>query len=64
MDVIVIIVALVFVLWLYIMLPWEMAENRERSAFFWVLISIIFSPLLSIIALWLLGPVSIPEEED
>ncbi len=47
---------LCFLGWLYILLPAEMAEERGRSALGWVLITIIFSPFVSIIALLVLGP--------
>ncbi len=44
-----------FTLWIVILLPARMAEARGRSAFGWVLISIIFSPILACLLLWLLG---------
>lgn len=47
--------ALYFTLWIFILLPARMAEARGRSAFGWVLISIIFSPILACLLLWLLG---------
>lgn len=47
--------ALWFVLWLYILLPARMAEARGRSAVVWVLLSLLFSPLFAIFFLWLLG---------
>lgn len=47
--------ALYFTLWLYIQLPARMAEARDRSAFGWVLASILFSPILACLLLWLLG---------
>ncbi len=47
--------ALYFTLWLYILLPARMAEARGRSAFGWVLASILFSPILACLLLWLLG---------
>ena len=48
-------VVLYFILWLVILLPARMAEARRRSAFGWVLVSLIFSPLLAILLLLLLG---------
>jgi uncharacterized BrkB/YihY/UPF0761 family membrane protein len=48
-------VALYFVLWIYILLPARMAEARGRSALGWVLLSILFSPILACLLLWLLG---------
>lgn len=44
------------VLWLYIFLPAEMARDRGRSALAWVLVSLIASPILAILLLWLVGP--------
>jgi hypothetical protein len=48
-------VALYLTLWVVILLPARMAEARGRSAFGWVLVSLIFSPFLAVILLWLLG---------
>ncbi|WP_281842857.1 hypothetical protein [Sinisalibacter aestuarii] len=42
-------------LWLYIFLPADMAARRNRSAFVWVLISLVGSPLLAILLLIALG---------
>ncbi len=47
---------LVFVVWLYIFLPMEMAEERGRSAGGWLLLTLITSPVFTIIALMVLGP--------
>ena len=47
--------ALYFVVWIYILLPARMAEKRGRSAFGWVLLSLIFSPILACLLLWLSG---------
>lgn len=49
------VVAIWFVLWLWILLPARMAEARGRSAVAWVLLSFIFSPFFSIFFLFLLG---------
>ena len=48
-------VCLWFVLWLYVLLPSEMARRRNRSAFIWVLISLFGSPVLAILLLLALG---------
>lgn len=48
-------VALYIVLWLFILLPADMARSRGRSAFGWVLMSLIFSPILACLLLLLLG---------
>ena len=42
-------------LWIYVLLPADMASYRHRSAFGWVLVSLMFSPLLACLLLWLLG---------
>jgi hypothetical protein len=47
--------ALYLVIWFYILLPAEMATRRKRSAFGWVLLSLLFSPVLACLLLWLLG---------
>jgi hypothetical protein len=44
-----------FTLWLYILVPARMARSRGRSAVVWVLLSLIFSPVLAIFFLWFLG---------
>ncbi|EEW24045.1 hypothetical protein [Rhodobacter ferrooxidans] len=46
---------LYFTLWLFIMLPAGMATDRGRSAFGWVLLSLMLSPILACLLLWLLG---------
>lgn len=48
-------VALYLTLWVVILLPARMAEARGRSAFGWVLVSLIFSPVVAVILLLLLG---------
>lgn len=47
--------ALFFVLWLYILLPAGMAERRSRSQLIWVLISLFGSPILACLLLLALG---------
>ena len=54
-DFLPLLVALVFVLWLYIFLPCSMAVSRGRSAILWVLISVVSTPLLAILLLLALG---------
>jgi len=49
--------ALYFGLWIFILLPADMAKAMGRSAFGWVLVSIFFSPILACLLLWLLGGV-------
>ncbi|SMX24030.1 hypothetical protein [Boseongicola aestuarii] len=59
--------ALGFALWLYILLPMQMAETRGRSQLGWVLISLVFSPFAAIIGLLVLGKtfeLSMAESED
>lgn len=48
-------VVLIFVIWLYVILPANMARKRGRSAVGWVFIFWIISPLWGIIALLVLG---------
>jgi len=50
-----ILAALYFALWLFILLPAEMAEARGRSTFGWVLVSLFCSPFLAVFLLWLIG---------
>lgn len=47
---------LAFVFWLYIWLPASMAADRGRSSVGWVILTIVFSPFITIIALLVLGP--------
>ncbi len=47
--------ALYVVLWIYILLPSGMATKRGRSAFGWVVLSLLFSPVLACLLLLLLG---------
>lgn len=50
------ILVLVFVIWLYFVLPYQMAERRNRNGVIWILISLVGSPLLAILLLIALGP--------
>jgi hypothetical protein len=50
-----IIAGIFFAFWLYILLPANMAAARGRSAFGWVLLSLLFSPILACLLLMLLG---------
>lgn len=43
-------------LWLFVLLPADMAKERNRSATNWVLISLFVSPVLAILLLMALGP--------
>jgi hypothetical protein len=47
--------AIVFALWISIILPARMAASRGRSAFLWVCISLVGSPFLAILLLLALG---------
>ncbi len=53
-------VALVFAIWLAILLPARMARARGRRPLVWIAISLIGTPLLSIMLLVALGPVTQP----
>ena len=50
------IIFLLFGLWLYIWLPVSMASKRGRSGLGWFLLTLLLSPLVTIIALLVLGP--------
>jgi uncharacterized membrane protein len=63
MDGLFILVALVIAIWLYIVVPAQMAGRRDRSAVGWVLISLVFSPAVAIIALLALGHPNRPERK-
>ncbi len=54
-TVIAVVSMLVFIVWLYILLPADMARERNRDPLIWVLISIVGSPLLAILLLIALG---------
>ncbi len=54
-SIIAIIIALIFILWLYIFLPVKMVRKRGRSTIGWVLLFLIISPLWGIILLLVLG---------
>lgn len=48
-------ILLYFVFWLYILLPMEMANDRNRSPVAWVLVSIALSPVAAILLLLFFG---------
>lgn len=48
-------------LWLYILLPARMANDRNRNAVIWVLISLVGSPVLAILLLIALGTKPTPQ---
>ena len=54
-DIIAMVIALILILWLNIFLPIKMARKRGRSAFGWVVLFGIISPLWGIIVLHVLG---------
>lgn len=51
----VVLIALYVAVWLFILLPARMARARGRSVVFWVLVSILFSPILACLLLLILG---------
>ena len=57
MEVIIPLIACLIVIWLVLILPWQMAEKRDRSGFLWVVISIMLSPVVAILLLLALGEV-------
>lgn len=50
-----ILMAFAFAVWIVIYVPATMAINRDRSAVLWVIVSLLITPLLSILLLWILG---------
>ena len=46
---------LYFAVWLFILLPAEMAEGRNRNQLFWVLVSLLVSPFIACLLLLALG---------
>lgn len=50
-----ILMAFAFAVWIVIYVPATMAINRDRSAVLWVIVSLLITPLLSILLLWMLG---------
>lgn len=52
-----------FVIWIYVVLPYEMAEYRGRSGMLWVLIGLVGSPVLAILLLFALGDAR-PEPDE
>lgn len=48
-------VALFVVVGIYILLPWSMAKSRFRNGLGWVVLSLLFSPILACLLLLLLG---------
>lgn len=48
-------VTLYVVVWIFILLPAGMATSRGRSAFGWVLVSLLISPILACLLLLMLG---------
>lgn len=48
-------VGIFLVIWIFILLPAGMAERRGRSQFGWVVLSLLFSPILACLLLALLG---------
>jgi len=49
--------AIWFTVWIFFLLPAEMAEERNRDPTVWVLISLVGSPFLAILLLIALGDV-------
>ena len=54
-TVIVMLALMYFGVWLYVLLPADMARDRNRDPLIWALISIVGSPLLAILLLIALG---------
>lgn len=47
--------AIWFCIWLFIQVPYRMAESRHRDGYVWIAISLLGSPFLAIILLWIAG---------
>ena len=54
-TVVVFFAVLAVTIWFFILLPAGMAERRGRSPIGWVLLSVLFSPILACLLLALLG---------
>lgn len=48
-------VALMLFIWLCVLFPADLAEQRNRSQSFWVLVAILGTPLLAVVLLTYLG---------
>ncbi len=53
-GVVAVILGIYIVFFLYVKIPMEMAEDRGRDPYKWLIVSIFFSPLVAIFLLWLL----------
>jgi len=49
---------LIFLVWLVIIVPRDMARARGREEVAWIVVSLVGSPFLAIFLLWVLGPVA------
>lgn len=47
--------AVVFLFWLWVIVPAKMAKKRHREPAIWVILSVIASPLVAIVALLAVG---------
>lgn len=47
--------AVLFFLWLWVIVPAKMAKKRHREPAIWVILSVIASPLVAIVALLAVG---------
>ena len=50
--------AILFLFWLVIIVPRDMARERGREEVAWIVVSLVGSPFLAIFLLWVLGPVA------
>ena len=55
LSILLMVLAVAFFVWLVIIVPINMARNRDRSPVIWVLVSIFLSPLVAIGLLLVLG---------
>lgn len=47
--------ALAAAAWLYVVLPYQIAERRRRRGWLYVLLSFVFSPLIIVPLIWVIG---------
>jgi len=56
MEFLIPVLLLAFAVWIVFVVPASMAKRRNRSAVLWILVSLVGSPLLAILLLFIFGP--------
>lgn len=46
------------IVWIFVVLPYHMAEQRRRRGWLYVLLSLAFSPMIILPLLWVIGGAS------